>query len=135
MLWALVGFLVALAITLLVASIVIDNQLSLVICTVLIGFEIGGVNTLLTEAVMESSEIPRPVASSAYSGVRFFGGAIGAPVGTSLAAYGAGLPWVFAACTSLVAVLILAMFGKYLKGADRTVHEGLEFEVESISAM
>lgn len=132
-LWALVGFLVAFALTLLVASIVVDQQVALIVCTVLLGFEIGGVNTLLTEAVMEATDLPRPVASSAYSGVRFFGGAIGAPIGTALVSHGAGMPWVFAAGTSLVAVLLLAVFGKVIKGADHTVHEDIEFEAESMS--
>ncbi|MDL9935740.1 MFS transporter [Gordonia sp. ABSL1-1] len=68
----------------------------LIVFVVLLGFEIGLLNTVLTEAVMEATDLPRPVASSAYSGVRFFGGAIGAPVGTSLAAFGVGAPLLFA---------------------------------------
>ena len=40
------------------------------------GAFLGIVNTVLTQAVMASARVERPIASSAYSFVRFTGGAI-----------------------------------------------------------
>ncbi|MPV89215.1 MFS transporter, partial [Georgenia ruanii] len=129
-----------LAVTLVVfaATHVAASQLTghtpwLVVCVVMLGFEIGTANTVLTEAVMEATDLPRTVASSAYSGVRFFGGAIGAPVGTSLAAFGAGAPFLFAASTALVGAALLAIFRSILAPADHPVHEAPAFEAEAIT--
>ncbi|WP_426997084.1 MFS transporter [Pseudarthrobacter sp. N5] len=129
----LAATLVVFAATHFAASQLTGNAPWLVVCVVLLGFEIGAANTVLTEAVMEVSDLPRAVASSAYSGVRFFGGAIGAPVGTGLAVFGAGIPFIFAAVTALVGALLLAVFRRTLTRADHPVHETPEFEAEAIT--
>ncbi len=50
---------------------------------------------------MEATDLPRSVASSAYSAVRFLGGAVAPPLAALLwHAYGAGVPYVMAACRS-----------------------------------
>ena len=73
------------------------------------GAFIGVFNTVLTEAVMEATTLPRNVASSSYSGMRFLGGAVAPAVSGPLAAhFGAGVPyWVGAAalCVSLAVLL------------------------------
>jgi MFS transporter, ACDE family, multidrug resistance protein len=45
-------------------------------CVVVAGAFLGVINTVLTEAVMKVAPVERPIASSAYSFVRFAGGAI-----------------------------------------------------------
>ncbi len=89
-------------------------------CVVLLGVEIGAVNTILTEAAMEATTLPRAVASSAYSGFRFFGGAIGAPVGTALAVYGVGAPYAAAAVSAAVGAAILFAVRRVVGRADHT---------------
>jgi MFS transporter, ACDE family, multidrug resistance protein len=129
----LAATLVIFALTHAAASLVHANTPWLVVCVVLLGFEIGAANTVLTEAVMEASDLPRAVASSAYSGVRFFGGAIGAPVGTGLAVFGAGVPFLFAAATAVVSALLLVLFRRKLTAAEHPVHEDSVFEAEAIT--
>ena len=48
----------------------------LVVGVIVAGGFLGVVNTVLTEAVMANAPVERPVASAAYSFVRFAGGAI-----------------------------------------------------------
>jgi MFS transporter, ACDE family, multidrug resistance protein len=129
----LTATLIVFALTHIAASQLTGNTGWLVVCVVLLGVEIGAANTVLTEAVMEASNLPRAVASSAYSGVRFFGGAIGAPLGTGLAVYGAGVPFLFAAATALVGALLLALFRRTLTPADHPVHETPAFEAQAIT--
>lgn len=86
------------------------HRLPVVIALVIVaGAFIGVFNTVLTEAVMEATTLPRNVASSSYSGMRFLGGAVAPAVSGPLAAhFGAGVPyWVGAAalCVSLAVLL------------------------------
>jgi MFS transporter, ACDE family, multidrug resistance protein len=68
--------LAAVSLDLLVGGLLIGNQTVLILVVVLSGAFLGIVNTVLTEAVMSSASVERPIASSAYSFVRFTGGAI-----------------------------------------------------------
>ncbi|MFT2816726.1 MFS transporter [Leifsonia sp. A12D58] len=129
----LAAVLVVFAATHVAAGLLTDNTAWLIVCVVLLGFEIGAINTVLTEAVMEASDLPRAVASSAYSGIRFIGGAIGAPVGTGLAVLGAGAPFIFAAGTAVVGALIIWIFRRSLVHADHAVAESAEFEATAIT--
>ena len=52
-----------------------DNATVVDVGMVLSGAFIGNNNTLITEAVMGAAPVERPVASAAYSFVRFSGGA------------------------------------------------------------
>jgi MFS family permease len=54
-------------------------------CVVASGAFLGITNTLMTQVVMESASVPRPIASSAYNMVRFCGGAIAPFVAGKLA--------------------------------------------------
>ena len=49
---------------------------ALIVAVVFAGTLLGIINTLMTQLVMESAPVARPVASAAYSFVRFCGGAI-----------------------------------------------------------
>jgi MFS family permease len=73
---ALGGSLTAVAAILLVMGVLHASQTALIVCVIASGAFLGITNTLMTQVVMESSSVPRPIASSAYSFVRFCGGAI-----------------------------------------------------------
>jgi len=83
-----------LALDLVAAGIFIGSAAGLVACVIVGGMLLGVLNTVLTESVMEATDLPRPVASSAYSGVRFLGGAIAPPAATLLAgAFAPSIPF------------------------------------------
>ena len=75
-----------LALDLVAAGLFIGSLVGLIVCVIVGGLLLGILNTVLTECVMEATDLPRSVASSAYSGVRFLGGAIAPPAATLLAA-------------------------------------------------
>ncbi|KTS10392.1 MFS transporter [Microbacterium testaceum] len=101
-----------LAVDLLVAAFVVDSPVGLVVCIVVGGLVLGVVNTALTEAVMEATDLPRSVASSAYSAVRFLGGAVAPPLAAFLwHAAGAGVPYVMATVSVLIAAACV-LFGR-----------------------
>ena len=68
--------LAAFAVDLLVGALFIDHQTVLIVVVIVSGALLGVINTVLTEAVMATARVERPIASSAYSFVRFTGGAI-----------------------------------------------------------
>nr|BFF27576.1 hypothetical protein GCM10025732_55410 [Glycomyces mayteni] len=81
----------------------------LITVVILAGLFLGVLNTALTETVMEATDLPRGVASSTYSGVRFLGGAIAPAVtGAIAAAWGDGAPYWFAVAALAVAIAVLA---------------------------
>ena len=53
-----------------------SSKPTLVIAVVAAGVFLGVVNTLMTETVMGVTNVERPIASAAYSFVRFSGGAL-----------------------------------------------------------
>ena len=70
------GALAAVAAILAVMGVLHASQTALILCVVVSGAFLGITNTLMTQVVMESAPVPRSIASSAYSFVRFCGGAI-----------------------------------------------------------
>ncbi|MGB4777855.1 MFS transporter [Microbacterium sp.] len=93
-----------LAIDLIVAGLVVNSAPGLVACIIVGGLLLGLMNTVLTESVMEATDLPRSVASSAYSAVRFLGGAAAPPIAAVLwHAWGASVPFYFAAASVLIA--------------------------------
>lgn len=108
-----------LAIDLVVGGLLVASPAALVICIIVGGLLLGVMNTVLTEAVMESTDLPRAVASSSYSAVRFIGGAVAPPIAAALwHAFGATVPYLFAAAAVLVAVLTVALGRKVLLRVD-----------------
>ena len=81
---AVLGTLVLFMLDLVVMAVYADQQAVVVVGIVLSGAFIGSNNTLITEAVMGVAPVERPVASAAYSFVRFCGGAIGPYVALKL---------------------------------------------------
>lgn len=85
------------------------HRLGVLIPLVIVGgIFIGVFNTVLTEAVMEATSLPRNVASASYSAVRFLGGAVAPAVSGPLAAsLGAGVPYWFGAVSLGISLLVL----------------------------
>ncbi len=95
------------------------------------GAFIGNNNTLITEAVMGAAPVERPVASAAYSFVRFTGGAVGPYVALRLFGEAPDVnlhaPFWFGAASVLTGVVILA-------AGARTVTRGLHGEAAGVGS-
>ncbi|KQO62974.1 MFS transporter [Curtobacterium sp. Leaf261] len=108
-----------LALDLFAAAVFVTSQVGLVICVIVGGLVLGVLNTVLTESVMEATDLPRSVASSAYSAVRFLGGAVAPPVATLLAdAYSPSAAYVFAGSSVVVALVVTIVAAKALRRVD-----------------
>lgn len=118
-----------LAVDLVVAGLVVAEPAALVVCIIVGGLLLGIMNTVLTEAVMEATDLPRSVASSAYSAVRFLGGAMAPPIAALLwHLFSATVPYLFAAAAVLLAALTILLGRKVLahiddKPADATAED------------
>ena len=108
-----------LALDLIAAGLVVGSAAALVACIVIGGLLLGVMNTVLTEAVMEATDLPRSVASSAYSAVRFLGGAMAPPIAALLwHAFNATVPYLFAAAAVLIAALTVFLGRRVLAHID-----------------
>jgi len=105
---AMIVVLPLLALDLVIAGFLAETPAALVTCIIVGGLLLGLMNTVLTESVMEATDLPRSVASSAYSAVRFLGGAAAPPLAALLwHAFGVGVPYWFAAASVALAVVTL----------------------------
>lgn len=131
----LVAAMIGVSLLLLVAGLSVNNLAGLIAAVILCGVVLGIVNTALTEAVMDATTLPRNIASSAYSGVRFFGGAISSALAGSLAAATtAAMPyWVGAGCM-LIATLMLFTGRNRLHRLTDDLHLSAEEEAQAIGA-
>ncbi len=121
-----------LAIDLIVAGILVAIPMALVLCIIVGGLLLGIMNTVLTEAVMEATDLPRSVASSAYSAVRFIGGAVAPPLAALLShLWGDTVPYLFAGASVLIAALVVLLGRKALAHIDRGSHDTAK-ETEAI---
>jgi predicted MFS family arabinose efflux permease len=119
----------ALALDLVAAGLVTSLPAGLVVCVILGGLILGVTNIALTESVMEATDLPRAVASSSYSSVRFIGGAIAPPLATVLAsALTPSTPYFFAALCLLVSAAIILIGRRALARIDG---DPLPIEVEA----
>ncbi|MCC2032442.1 MFS transporter [Microbacterium allomyrinae] len=108
-----------LAADLVVAGILVDDAAALVVCIIVGGLLLGVMNTVLTESVMEATDLPRSVASSAYSAVRFLGGAAAPPLAALLwHLYGPTVPYLFAAASVVIAAATIAFGRRSLARVD-----------------
>lgn len=97
--------LVAITLTLAVLTLFPASLPIQVTATIIGGGLVGITNTAMTEAAMEATDLPRSIASSAYSGVRFVGGAMGPTLSGPISdAFGAQAPYVAAALAVLVTI-------------------------------
>ncbi|MGH1523841.1 MFS transporter [Leifsonia sp. L25] len=108
-----------LALDLAAAGLLVGSLAALIVCVIVGGLLLGILNTVLTECVMEATDLPRSVASSAYSGVRFLGGAIAPPAATLLAGlFARSTPFYAGAVSVLIAVALVMLGHKHLKRVD-----------------
>ena len=120
-----------LAVDMVAIALLIHSAVGIIIGVVVGGLLLGIMNTVLTESVMEATDLPRSVASSAYSGVRFLGGAVAPPVASLLAANIAEpAPFVAGAIAFLVAVVIVVLGQRRLGAID--VEEAPVVEAQAI---
>jgi MFS family permease len=97
-----------------------------VVCTIATGLFLGITNTVITTLVMGAAPVPRPVASAAYSFVRFFGGAVGAYVSGQIAEHSFRGTFALGACVVLVALVILTTFRRFVGTTPAPSHGSVE---------
>lgn len=111
-----------LALDLIAAGLFVGSQEGLVVCVIVGGLLLGILNTVLTECVMEATSLPRSVASSSYSAVRFLGGAVAPPLATTLAViFTASTPYFVGAASVAIGALVIVLGRKSLAHIDGTV--------------
>ncbi|KQR51990.1 MFS transporter [Leifsonia sp. Leaf336] len=122
-----------LALDLAAAGLFAASIAALIVCVIVGGLLLGILNTVLTECVMEATDLPRSVASSAYSGVRFLGGAIAPPAATLLAdVFTRATPFYAGAISVLIAAALVMLGHKHLRRVDG-VHETQQQEAEVLA--
>jgi MFS family permease len=96
----------------------------LIVLTIASGIVCGVNNTVTTQAVMTVSPVERPVASAAYSFVRFIGGGLAPYVaGRLVAAVNIHVPFYVGAAVVVVGIVILSTGHKLLAEAERVQAE------------
>ena len=124
-----------LALDLVAAGILINSQPALVTAVIVGGLLLGILNTVFTESVMEATDLPRSVASSAYSSVRFLGGAIAPPAAAILAvAFLPSTPYYVGAASILIAAFVIIAGSRFLDRANGDPHSRrLDSEEEALA--
>jgi len=118
---------VLLAAVLVGCAAMVNSATGIMVCVILAGIPLGLLNTVLTECSMEASDLPRPVASSTYSGCRFLGGAIAPPLCTFLAGITTmWVPFLYGAAMILVSAGVILARRKALARADGDAAEQAE---------
>jgi ACDE family multidrug resistance protein len=90
-------------------GIALSGHVGIIVFTMLSGIPIGLNNTVFTQAAMEVSDAPRPVASAGYNFVRWTGGAIVPYIATRLGeAFNTDVPYYLGAlcCAAGMGVLV-----------------------------
>jgi MFS family permease len=110
------------ALDLFAGGVFIDSTAALIVVVVVSGALLGIVNTVLTEAVMAAAVVERPVASAAYSFVRFTGGAIAPWIAGKLGEHvSAGAPMYLGAGMVALSVVALALSRHHLRHGEPEV--------------
>lgn len=116
----LFAMLVGLTLCLVLLGVLVENLTGLVVVVIVSGLLLGIMNTALTEAVMEATDLPRNVASSTYSGVRFMGGAVAPAVAGPVAeTFGASAPYWMGAASIVASLIALAAVGRHIAHVGR----------------
>jgi len=112
--------LVAFAVTIAVIAAWTTERSVLIPAVIVSGIFIGVNNTITTQAVMTIAPVERPVASAAYSFVRFIGGGLAPYVaGRLVLRVNIHFPFYLAAGVVVVGILILTTVHKALGAAER----------------
>ncbi len=121
------GALVGIAALLVVMGMLHASQTALIVCVVVSGAFLGITNTLMTQVVMESAPVARPIASSAYSFVRFCGGAVAPFVAGKLAEHvSVQAPFYLGAVMTAIAVGLVWFYRRSLVPVSaQTVDEAI----------
>ena len=99
-------------------ALLAEHEAAVATGIVVAGAFLGVTNTLVTEAVMGAAPVERPVASAAYSFVRFTGGALGPFVALKLAEHvGVQAPFWFGAAAVAVGVVIVVAGSRTIRRA------------------
>jgi MFS family permease len=106
------GMYAAIAAILVVMGFAEQTPAILAVCVVGAGAFLGVINTVLTEVVMKVSPVERPVASSAYSFVRFAGGAVAPYLAGKLAEGISPETPFFVGAAAVVAALAVLVAGR-----------------------
>jgi MFS family permease len=116
--------LAAFAVVVLVIAIWTTDRAVLIPAVIISGIFIGVNNTITTQAVMTVSPVEKPVASAAYSFVRFIGGGL-APyaAGRLVLAAGIHVPFFIAAGAIVLGIVILSTAHGLLTEAERVQAE------------
>ncbi len=116
--------LAAFAVIVLVIAIWTTDRAVLIPAVIVSGIFIGANNTITTQAVMTVSPVEKPVASAAYSFVRFIGGGL-APyaAGRLVIALNIHVPFFIAAGVIVVGIAILSTAQGLLTEAERVQFE------------
>ena len=131
-LYAMLG---ALAVLMAVLAVNVGSLTVLIVGIVVGGLFLGVMNTVLTESVMEATDLPRAVASSTYSGVRFVGGAAApALAGVIAAVMGYGAPYWIGCAGLLIAAGILWAGRTHLARIDHHREEAPADEALALTA-
>jgi nucleotide-binding universal stress UspA family protein len=116
--------LTAFAVVVLVIAIWTTNRAVLIPAVIVSGIFIGINNTVTTQAVMTVSPVEKPVASAAYSFVRFIGGGLAPYVaGRLVVAINIHFPFFIAAGAIVAGIAILSTARSLLTEAERVQAE------------
>ncbi|MQY03897.1 MFS transporter [Actinomadura macrotermitis] len=101
-------------------GLAVSGHTGIIVCTILSGIPIGMNNTAFTEAAMEVSDHPRPVASAGYNFVRWMGGALAPYIASKLAEhFSTAVPYYAGAACCAVAMAILVIRRGHLRPLER----------------
>jgi MFS transporter, ACDE family, multidrug resistance protein len=116
--------LAAFAVVVLVIAIWTTDNAVLIPAVIVSGIFIGINNTVTTQAVMTVSPVERPVASAAYSFVRFIGGGLAPYVaGRLVIALNIHVPFYIASGAILLGIVVLSTAHRLLADAERVQAE------------
>jgi Arabinose efflux permease len=107
------------AATLFVMGYWATDKATVIVMVILAGAFLGNNNTLITTAVMNAAPVQRPVASAAYSFLRFIGGALAPYYSVKFQEwYGLSAPFYIGGGFVVLAVLLIWLTRKHLKHVD-----------------
>ncbi|MGI9049974.1 MAG: MFS transporter [Rubrobacteraceae bacterium] len=108
--------LLLISLDLLAMGLGISSRPLLIVAVIVGGAFLGTNNTLITTSVMQASPVERPVASAAYSFVRFVGGAIAPFLAGKLAEWFVpSIPFYVGAAAVVLSIMVLFHGRSYLK--------------------
>lgn len=130
---AIIAMLVLFAADLAAMAVLTDHAAFVVAGIVVTGAFIGVNNTLITEAVMGAAPVERPIASAAYSFLRFTGGAVGPYAALKLGEnVDSHAPFWFGAAAVLIGAVVLVAGRSTVVGRTPHAEVGSREEAEAV---